>query len=184
MAQIETQAERSVLAKGLGKDRDVTMISTCMDKNSKGGGTAQTFVMRKDPSHSSLTSARESVRKSNSQYRREPIVATTAVAAKMMKKTKEKSKQIRNLEKMIQNGNNGAGQQYIQPQAAPAINQRINKKQMLQEQKSSGILLQSEPRAVNLAQTTGNLGQTNVGHNGKPKTFAKYLNEMLETQAR
>ena len=63
MAQIETQIGREVIAKGLGKDKDVTMISTSLEKNTIGGGTATTIVMRKDPSRSSLNSARESNRK-------------------------------------------------------------------------------------------------------------------------
>ena len=57
--KIETHNEPKVVARGLGKDKDVTVVNKTVEKNMASRAVAQTIVMRKDPSKGSLHSARE-----------------------------------------------------------------------------------------------------------------------------
>ena len=59
-----TNEGAKVVARGLGKDRDVTAVNTKVEKNTASRAVAQTIIMRKDPSKGSLHSARESIKDS------------------------------------------------------------------------------------------------------------------------
>ena len=59
-SQLEQYIEPQVVARGLGKDKDVKAISTTINTSLTGKGAATTVVMRKDPSKGSLHSARDS----------------------------------------------------------------------------------------------------------------------------
>lgn len=59
-SQLEVaHAEPKVVARGLGKDENVTVVNKTQEKLKNGKGMATTVVMRKDPSVGSLHSARE-----------------------------------------------------------------------------------------------------------------------------
>ena len=84
-----------------------------------------------------------------------------------IKKSKEKSKQIKTLEKLVQHG-----AAYMHPQARPALNRNTTTSLMrdkISEQQKSAVSRQNPQQSEQPSQN---------------RSFAKYLNDMLENQAR